>query len=134
MSEELFIDSVPNHISIGMNHLGEYDTDDWKESNFNYRLNICDTKLFLVLNNIVVGHLGINEETVRCIFVEEEHRGKGYGFRLYEYAFEHFNLLYSDDAREEQDTKIWQKLKEKYPNNISYDRIRNQFIWNKVIY
>jgi len=101
-----------------------------EEVEFNYRLDLCDTVLYFIENNVVIGHLGISEDTVRCLFVDEEARGKGISYKLYKRAFEEFGELYSDDAREASDQHIWEKLSKEYPNNIQYLSKRDQFFFS----
>lgn len=114
-----------------MAHSSELDVAEgnWSEDQFNYRLNHCDSKFYLVDNNQVVAHLGIYEDTVKSVFVDEDYRGQEVALLLYEYVFKIYPLLYSDDARENGGTRIWEKLKDRYPSKIKYLKNKDQYVY-----
>jgi hypothetical protein len=65
---EIYFDhDLPSDVEIPLSHASESEAEHWKESDYNYRLNSCDTKIYAVINKKVVGHLGIveDESTVR---------------------------------------------------------------------
>lgn len=116
-------------IKLSMDHSSESEVDEgsWESSEYNYRLNTCDTKIYAVEDGVVIGHLGLQDNTVRALFVDEEHRGQGISKQLYLYAFKLLEHVFSDDAREESATHIWESLKEEMPDKIRYNRKKDQF-------
>lgn len=126
-------DEVPNGVIWDLAHKNQYhmDENEWSDKDFNYRLNVCDTIFFAIKNNKVVGHLGIREDKVQSIFVEESHRGEGIALELYFKAFDVYPVLYSDDAREPAGTKLWERLMGMYPNLITYLPRQDQYLYKK---
>jgi GNAT superfamily N-acetyltransferase len=128
----IFLDDLDKEV-LPLEHCPEwYGVEgEWKEEGYNYRLNTVDTVLLLKEGNEIVGHLGIQEDTVRSLSISESYQGQGLSYKLYEFAFNFFDILKSDDAREPVATHLWQKLKKQYGSQISYDKESNQFIFQK---
>lgn len=118
---------------IPMSHCPEHlaPEDEWEESDFNYRLNTCDDILVLVHNDTIIGHMGFSNSTIRALFIDESYQGQGLSYKFYEYAFNFYEWVNSDDAREPVATYIWKKLQKQYPNQITYDKRKDQFRWSK---
>lgn len=108
--------------------------DSWKDTEFNYRLNNCDEIYFLVHNNVVIGHLGLNDDSVKALYIDPKYRGQKLTYQLYEYVFLNLRFLKSDDAREPAATKIWKNLKKKYSKLISYDQESDIYTYNSLKY
>jgi hypothetical protein len=131
---EFFVDvSVPKLVERTLAHSSEYEWagDDWTECNYNYRLNICDTVIYAVENNKTVGHLGLLDNVIKAVALDEEFQGQELSIHMYELAFEIFFNVYSDDAREPVADKIWEKLQSRYPDRIRYHKKKDQFEYNK---
>lgn len=120
-------------IEVPLAHCPEWYQEEgqWREEGYNYRLNTCDTILLLVDNNQVVGHMGISEDTIRSVSIDEVYQGQGLSYKLYSFAFNFFDKLYSDDAREPVANTIWRNLKKQYSNQITFDKEKNQFVFEK---
>lgn len=129
VDEEVFQEGV----TLPLEHASELESEEgsWEESEYNYRLQTCDTKIYAVIDNVVVGHLGIQEETVRAVYVDSKHRGEGIATKLYLHAFQLLEHLYSDDAREEGATRIWERFLEKDPEHVRYLPKRKQYEYSK---
>ena len=122
-------EAISKGVKIPLKHSGESQWgDNWKEEDYNYRLNMCDEIFYAIEGDHILGHLGVQEDTVRAVFVEDKYRGQGVAQGLYEKAFEVLGFLYSDDAREAADTYIWEKFKKKY-KNIRYLADRDQYLF-----
>lgn len=123
---------VFNHkIKIPLSHSCEYNFEgQWEEMEYNYRLNLCDTKYFAVKNGQVIGHIGLQDDTVRAVYVDEGERGQGVAFSLYLAVIEDLGYLKSDDAREVSADNIWKKLKKRFPDRVSYQKATDQFIFS----
>ncbi len=131
--------AINRKIHIPLEHSSEdlwnsHHKDSWKDSEFNYRLNNCDEIFFLVHNNIVIGHLGLNDDSVKALYIDPKYRGQKLTYQLYEYVFLNLRFLKSDDAREPSATKIWKNLKKKYSKLISYDQETDIYIYNSLKY
>lgn len=104
----------------------------WIDKEFNYRLNNCDEIFYLVHNNIAIGHLGLNDDTVKALYIDPKFRGQKLSYQIYEYVFLTLGFIKSDDARESSATKIWKKLQKKYSKLISYDPKTDVFTYNSL--
>jgi GNAT superfamily N-acetyltransferase len=119
--------SLPESIEIPLAHCSEIDTEEWEEHEYNYRLQICDTKIFAVVNNKVVAHLGIMDATIKAVYVNPEFQGQQITYSLYEAAFQVYPVVYSDDAREPAADRIWKRLMGMYPEKVRYLEKQDQF-------
>ncbi len=123
---------LPSNITVPLSHSSELDFDgEWEECEYNYRLNICDETIYAVENGTVVAHLGIRENEIKAICVDEGFQGQGVTYQLYAAAFKVYRNLFSDDAREPAATHIWEKMMEMYPGKIKYHAKRDQFEYNE---
>jgi hypothetical protein len=118
---------------IPMSHCPEHlcAEGEWKEQDYNYRLNTCDEILVLVENNQIIGHMGLRDSVIRAVAIDEAYQGQGLSYKLYDFALNFYEWLYSDDAREPVATHIWQNLKKQYPSQITYDKHKDQFRYSK---
>lgn len=128
----VFLEDI-NEELVPMEHFPEWFKEEgsWQEDQYNYRLNMCDTVLLLMEDEKVIGHMGIYQDTIKGVAISQDYQGQGLSYKLYEFAFSFFDKLYSDDAREPAATKIWQKLQKQYSGQITYDKRRDQFIFEK---
>lgn len=129
---EIYCDTdLPSNVKRSLAHKSEMDVDEgeWEESEYNYRLNLCDTVFFAVKDGEVVGHLGLMEETIKCVYVDSAHHGEGIAYALYAEAFRIFPVVNSDDAREPAADHIWEQLMEKHPENITYNKVKDQYTY-----
>ena len=122
------------NVKIDIQHISEnnwnFEDGPWVEKEYNYRLNICSDIYYAVVNNQVVGHVGLYDDQVKALFVDEQFRAHGISYQLYEYLFTVLGEVTSDDAREPSDTHIWKTLKKKYPKQIKYDSKLDVFIFS----
>lgn len=118
---------------IPMNHCPEHMAEEgtWEERDYNYRLNMCDEILVLVHNGEIIGHMGLYNSVIKGVAINEEYQGQGLSYKLYEFALNFYEWVYSDDAREPVATHIWQNLKKQYPTQITYDKQKDQFRYSK---
>lgn len=103
----------------------------WAETENNYRLNTCDEVYFAVIGNVAIGHLGINEDSIRAVYIDPEYRGLKLSYQLYEHVFLVLGEIKSDTAREKVADKIWKKLHKKYSALIKYDTEEDIYIFNR---
>lgn len=127
-------DSLPKGVKIPNAHTPQAEGEEAE----NHRLNMTDSHYFAVHNNKVIGHIGIKTEPddhhgpiINASYVDPEHRGKGIGMGLYSHVLAHEPNVSSDNAREPGADAIWNKLKAKHPQNVSFDKKADRFTWNK---
>jgi ribosomal protein S18 acetylase RimI-like enzyme len=92
------------------------------EVDFNHRLNTTPSISYAVKDGKVIGHLGVDDNgAVKSIAIDPEHQRQGVAQSLYENYFKNNGSLSSDelDAMEPEAKKLWEKLKTKYPENIT---------------
>lgn len=111
-------------------HMWNSNLSEWKEEEYNYRLNTCDTIYFAVVNNKIVGHLGLNENSIKALYIDPNFRSFRLSYQLYEHLFLDFQYVESDDAREPVANKIWERLSKKYSSLIQYDQKRDVYIYD----
>jgi hypothetical protein len=130
---EIYFDiSLPAHIKRELAHTSEFEFgDEWEEKDYNYRLNICDTVIYAVIDNKIIGHLGLRDNTIKALAVDSEHNSKGVSYELYEMAFQVYKNVYSDDAREPAATHMWERLMNKHPERIRYLSKLDQYEYNE---
>lgn len=118
---------------IPMSHCPEHLCEEgtWEDKDYNYRLNTCDEILVLVHNDTIIGHMGLRDSVIRAVAIDEQYQGQGLSYKFYEYVFNFYEWVHSDDAREPVATYIWKKLQKQYPNQITYDKQKDQFKWSK---
>lgn len=118
---------------IPMQHCPEHLAEEgkWSEEQYNYRLNTCSDILVLVHQDEIIGHMGISDNTIRSVYIDEQFQGQGLSYKLYEFIFNFYETIYSDDAREPVANHIWKQLTKMYPNQISYDKQKDQYCWSK---
>lgn len=118
--------------TLPLEHSSELDQEEgsWEEKGYNYRLNVCDTKYYLLKDNIVIGHLGLLDNVVKAVYINPQYQGQGYSLLLYKQVFKDFKQVFSDDVREPGGEAIWKKLKETYPDKVKYHKKRDQYEFN----
>lgn len=100
----------------------------------NHRLNTTPDINYAVKGNKVIGHLGVDDDgAVRSVYVDPNERRKGIAEGLYKNYFKNNSYLMSDDAdaMEPSAKKLWAKLSKQYPNDISQDDGKGQFLFTK---
>lgn len=135
MGLEIHSDFLPDSVEIDMEHMSESEAEDreieWEESEYNYRLNHCESTLYAVIDNNVVGHLGLKDGRVETVFVDSSNRGNGVGIELYEAAFKEMKGLKSSHitAMESAAKAIWRSLAKRHPNEINFDKHEGCWEW-----
>lgn len=90
----------------------------------NNRLSGINDINYAVKDKKIIGHIAVDDEgSVKSVHVDPEHRGKGVAQTLYEDYFKKNGSLSSDEpaAMEPEAKALWDKLKTKYPKNITKD-------------
>lgn len=112
-------------IDIPMAHRSEYldygDSLKWEDTEYNYRLSNLEDIYYAVLNNKVVGHIGIDDDySIRAVYVDPEYRNRGISEKMHLEIFKLYPRVMSDDsdAMEVAEKKLWEKLMKRFPDNI----------------
>lgn len=111
---------LSDDIEIPDQHTPAADID--KEVEENHRLNAVDDIFHYVKDGKVVGHLGLDDEgSVKGVYVDEDQRRQGIAEKMYEHVADELGSVSSDDldAMESNAKKMWEKLKDKYPDRVS---------------
>lgn len=130
----LEFDSVPSK-DIPLQHCPEWaypEEDNWQEKDYNYRLNMCDEIFLLSVDSQIVGHIGLQDRTIRSIHINESHQGKGLSRKLYQHLFDTFEEFSSDDAREPVIDYLWKYFMKEKPNQIRYDEDEKKYLFSQT--
>lgn len=121
-----------NNIKVPMEHRSEYrnyDNQEWKEKDYNYRL-IMDDIFYSIIDDKVVGHLGLDDEgVIRAVYVSPEFRRRGISEKMHLEVFNIYSQVFSDDfdAMEKEEKELWEKMMKNMPNKI--EKLNNCYVY-----
>jgi GNAT superfamily N-acetyltransferase len=112
-------------IEVSMEHRSEYlsypDGEEWEDEGYNYRLGGLEDIYYAVVDNKVVGHIGLDSEAiVRAVYVSPSYRRQGISKKMHLEVFKLYPRVVSDDlsAMEKEEINLWENLLKEKPDQI----------------
>lgn len=117
--------NVFEKIEVPMEHRAPHedygDDDEWEDTEYNYRLDAPVEEIYYAYTvSKVIGHLGLDDERIVCVYVSPDYRRKGVSEKMHKEVFSRNERVLSDDpsAMEPEEKATWEKLMKQNPDNI----------------